>query len=61
MKRILLYCKDVQTITGKSERASRELLRKIKIYFNKESHHAVTVDELCEYLGIKPESLPALL
>ncbi|HLA54522.1 MAG TPA: hypothetical protein VK623_00345 [Flavobacterium sp.] len=52
MERKILYTKDVQRFTGKSERASRDLLKKVRLHYNKQPEHAVTVYEFCEFLGI---------
>ena len=51
MERICIYPKDVQIVTGKSERWGREIIKKIKSKFNKEDHQLVTIDEFCSYLG----------
>ena len=61
MDRICIYPKDVQLITGKSERWGREKKKKIKEKFNKEDHQLVTIDELCSYLGIEPDVIRKLL
>ena len=55
--RLIIYPKDVAAITGKNYRSSWSLLHKIKTYYGKESHHAVTVDEFCGYMGIDPEAV----
>lgn len=39
-------------LTGKSERHSRELLKKIKLKLNKKEHHLVSIQEFCDYLGL---------
>ena len=61
MNRICIYPKDVQLITGKSERWGREIIKKIKKKFNKEDYQLVTIDELCNYLGIESEIVSKLL
>jgi hypothetical protein len=55
--RVCIYPKDVQRITGKSERYGRTLLQKIKEYFQKEEHQFVTIEEFCHYTGIKEEQV----
>lgn len=55
--RLCIYPKDVQRITGKSERYGRMLLQKIKQYFEKEEHQFVTVEEFCLYTGIKKDEV----
>jgi hypothetical protein len=53
VKRICIYPKDIQRITGKSERYGRMLLAQIKKCNKKEEHQLVTVDEFCRYTGLK--------
>jgi len=55
--RLIIYPKDISVITGKNYRTSWLLLLKIKKYYGKESHHVVTVDEFCAYMGIEPSSV----
>ncbi len=55
--RLCVYPKDVQRITGKSERYGRMLLQKIRLYFSKEEHQFVTVEEFCSYTGFKKEDV----
>ena len=52
MKRIVIYPKDVQVITGKSERYGRDIIKKIKDQHNKPKHQLVTVDEFCSFMGL---------
>ena len=60
-KRICIYPKDVQRITGKSERYGRTLLTHIKLHFQKEEHQFVSVDEFCQYTGLKAEQVYPLI
>ncbi len=53
--RACIYPKDIQCITGRSERYGRKLLREIKIHFGKESYQFITSEEFAEYSGIKLE------
>ena len=61
LTRLCIYPKDIQIITGKSERYSRDLIQKIKKYFNKEEHQLVTFQEFCEYMGIPMEQVQAVI
>lgn len=54
-KRVCIYPKDIQRITGRSERYGRKLLSEIKEYFDKEPHQFITVKEFSEYSGIEEE------
>lgn len=51
--RICIYPKDIQRITGRSERYGRNLLDKIRISLKKEDHQFVSIDEFCTYTGLK--------
>lgn len=61
MNRICIYTKDIQLITGKSERQCREIIRQIKKQHRKEKHQPVTVYELSDYLGVQVEKIQPLL
>ncbi len=55
MNRLCIYPKDIQIITGKSDRYGRYLIKKIKEYFNKEQHQVVTIEEFCQYMGLQQD------
>lgn len=57
LKRIIIYPKDIQRITGKSERYGRMLLQKIRTRLQKEQHQFVTIDEFSDYSGIGVEEI----
>ena len=57
MNRLCIYPKDIQVITGRSDRYGRNLIRKIKDHFKKQQHQVVTVDEFCQYMGLQPETV----
>ncbi len=59
--RICIYPKDIMRITGKSERYSRKLLEKIKIKLAKEDHQFITVQEFCQFTGLKTEQVEPFL
>ena len=61
MKRICIYPKDIQKVTGKSERYGRDVITKIKTLKNKDKHQLVTIEEFCEFLGLECESVRSLL
>lgn len=52
-QRLIIYPKDIQRITGKSERWGRLLLQKVMEKFNKEEHQLISVEEFCLYTGLK--------
>ena len=56
-KRLCVFPKDVQCITGKSERYGRQLLADINVFLRKEPHQFVTVYEFANYYGLNAEDL----
>lgn len=60
-KRVCIYPKDVQKITGKSYRYSRELLAKIKKELNRNQNQFVSIEEFCEYTGLSLETVMPLI
>ena len=48
-------------ITGKSERYSREILRKIKTLLKKEKYQLVSVQEFCEFIGLNIEEIKLMI
>ena len=61
LKRVCIYPKDIQRITGKSYRQSTRLMQKIKKDLNKLDNEFLTIDEFCNYSGIKYEQLDHLI
>jgi hypothetical protein len=55
--RIIIYPKDVQRITGKSDRYGRLLLSKIKEKYSKKPHQFVSVEEFCQFTGLTSEQV----
>ena len=52
-KRACIYPKDIQVITGRSERYGRKVIQNIKIFLDKKPHQYVTINEFSEYSGIE--------
>lgn len=60
-KRICIYPKDVQRITGKSYRQSARLLQKIRNDLSKLENEFVSVEEFCNYTSLKIEQVQPLI
>jgi hypothetical protein len=56
-KRVCIYPKDIQRITGKSYRYSRLLLKQIKTSLNKQEHQFVSIDEFCRFTGLSVQDV----
>lgn len=55
IKRLCIYPKDIMRITGRSERYSRLLFKKIKEHLDKKDHQVLTIKEFAEYAGIEED------
>ena len=61
MSIICIYPKDVQVVTGKSERYGRTIIKAIKERLNKEAHQLVTIDEFCDFMGFEISKVQGLI
>lgn len=60
-KRICIYPKDIVRITGKSERYARKLIDKMKIQLYKNENQFISVEEFCQFTGLKIEQVQPLI
>ena len=60
-KRLCIYPKDIQRITGKSYRQSLRLLNKMRNDLNKLENEFVSIEEFCQYTSLKYEQVMALI
>lgn len=61
VKRICIYPKDIERITGKSYRQSTRILNAIKKSYDKLDNEFVTIEEFCQYTGLKIEQVEPLI
>ena len=59
--RMVIYAKDIQNITGRSERAACKLLARIRQAYSKTRGAFVSVEEFCTYTGLRPEHVVLFL
>ena len=59
--RICIYPKDIVRITGKSERYGRKLIEKIRSKYLKNEDQFISVEEFCQYTGLKIEQVQPFL
>jgi hypothetical protein len=60
-KRVCIYPKDIQRITGKSYRQSIRMLQRIRTDLNKLQNELVSIEEFCEYTSLKYELVAPLI
>ncbi len=51
-ERVCIYPKDIQRITGKSEKSGQRLLQRIRKQLGKQEHQFITSEEFANYSGI---------
>ena len=61
VKRICIYPKDIERITGKSYRQSTRMLQAVRKSLNKLENELVTIEEFCQYAGLKIEQVEPLI
>ena len=59
--RLVIYPKDIQLITGRSETYARRIVRTIKKSLGKQKHQLVTCDEYCGFTGLSRAELEEYL
>jgi hypothetical protein len=59
--RVVIYTKDVSNMTGLCDKASRKLLRLVRIHFGKPKRSFVTVQDFATYTGIREETIKPFL
>jgi RecB family exonuclease len=60
-KRLCIYPKDIQRITGKSYRQSIRLLQKIRKDLDKQENEFVSIVDFCTYTSLIHEQVLALI
>ena len=56
-KRMVIYARDIENITGRSERTARLLMQRIRQTFGKNQGQFISVSEFCQYTGLKVEEV----
>jgi hypothetical protein len=59
--RICIYPKDIQRITGRSERYGRNIINEIKLRLKKQPHQYITIHEFAEYSGLDLDLIKTLI
>ncbi|TDD99377.1 hypothetical protein [Flavobacterium cellulosilyticum] len=60
-KRLCIYPKDIQRITGKSYRQSIRILQKMRKKLNKLEDELVSIEEFCQFTSLKIEQVEPLI
>lgn len=60
-KRICIFPKDIQLITGRSARYGSKVINEIKAKLNKQPHQFVTIHEFAEHSGLDVELIKSFI
>lgn len=60
-KRICIFPKDIQLITGRSARYGSKVINDIKTKLKKEPHQFVTIHEFAEHSGLDVEHIKSFI
>ncbi|GAA0557795.1 hypothetical protein [Chitinophaga japonensis] len=54
-KRMVIYAKDIENLTGRSPQSARRLLQQVRRWYGKKQKGFISIAEFCEYTGL-PEA-----
>jgi hypothetical protein len=57
LKRVIIYSKDIEVITGRSGRYARKIMTRIRRHLGKQRHQLVSLGEFCAYMGLPEEEI----
>jgi hypothetical protein len=57
LKRMFIYPKDIQRMSGKTDRSARKLITKIRFHLGKQKHQLVTIKEFCTFMKLPEEEV----
>ena len=60
-KRICIYAKDIQVLTGKSERYARKVVAQVRLHYSKSKDQLLTIKEFCEYMHLDEQDVKKAL
>jgi len=60
-KRICIYPKDIQILTGKSERYARKVVAQIRQHYAKSKYQLLTIKEFCDYMSLNEDEVKSAL
>jgi hypothetical protein len=56
-KTLIIHTKDVQIITGKCEKTSRNMISLCRDALGKAKYQLITIGEFCKYFGLDPKEV----
>ena len=57
MERLVIHPKDIQIVTGRTERYGRKVISRIKKSLNKTTDQYLTIEEFCTSTGLSLEDV----
>jgi hypothetical protein len=56
-KRICIYAKDIQLLTGKSERYARKVVAEVRQHYSKSKSQLLTIKEFCDFMHLDEQEV----
>lgn len=56
-KRICIYAKDIQILTGKSERYARKVISQVRQFYSKDRNQLITIKEFCGFMNLDEQEV----
>ena len=56
-KRICIYAKDIQLLTGKSERYARKIVAQVRQHCAKSKDQLITIKEFCDFMHLNEQEV----
>ena len=57
LKRVVIYAKDIEVITGRSARYARKIMTRIRRDLGKQRHQLISLSEFCAHTGLPIEEV----
>ncbi|WP_256009126.1 hypothetical protein [Desertivirga xinjiangensis] len=59
--RIILCAKDIENITGRKRTYAQKTYKDICVCYGRKKYQGITVDQFCEYMGLRREDIEKFL
>ena len=54
---MVIYAKDIEKVTGRSDRYARKVMAAIRKKLGKEKYQLISLTEFCNYIGLPKEEI----
>jgi len=61
LTRVVIYSKDIEKLTGRTDRYARKVMRKLEKHYGKTKGQLISVSEVAAYLGLPLQDVIGVL